>query len=346
MKWTIRDLFFFVLVAAFGPVFLSAEPIPAYHVVKQIPVAGDGGWDYLTLDAQARRLYISHSTQVDILDVDQEKIVEKIADTPGVHGIALAPDLGRGFTSNGKDGTVTIFDLKSGKTLDRVKIMGENPDAIVYDPATHRVFTMNGRSSNVTALDAVSGKVLGQMALPGRPEFAAGDGQGTVYVDIEDKSLLVSLDAKTLSLKASWPLAPCEEPSALTIDVEHRRLFAGCHNRMMVVVDAADGHVITTQPIGDHVDADVFNPVTQEIFSSNGDGTLTVIHEDSPDAYHVVGNVKTQVGARTVALDTKTNRLFLADAQFGPAPAATPDHPHPRPAILPGTFTILVVAHP
>lgn len=268
----------------------------------------------------------------------------QIPDTPGVHQIALAPDLGRGFASNGKDGTVTIFDLKTGKALDRVKVGGENPDAILYDPASRRVFVFNGKSANATALDAATGKVLGQIALEGKPEFAVTDGKGSVYVNLEDKSMLVRLDSAKLTVSARWPLAPCEEPSALAMDLASNRLFAGCGNKKMVVVDAANGHGITSLPIGEHVDGAVFNPATLEAFFSNGDGTLTVIHEDSPDTYHVAANVKTQVGARTVALDEKTGRLYLATAQLGPPPAPTAEHPHQRPSIVPGTFTVLLVS--
>jgi DNA-binding beta-propeller fold protein YncE len=315
----------------------------AYRVIQTIPLPGDGGWDYLTLDPAARRLYISHATQVQVFDIGQEKLIGQIPDTPGVHGVALAPDLGRGFTSNGKEGTVTIFDLKTLKTIDRVKVDAENPDAILYDPATQHVFTFNGHSSNATAIDAATGKVLGHIALDGKPEFAVADGSGTIYVNLEDKSVLLRIDSKGLAVKARWPLAPCEEPSALAMDRASGRLFVGCGNKLMAVVDAASGKVLITLPIGDHVDAAVFDPGTRQAFSANGDGTLTVIQEDSPDKFHVVQNVQTQRGARTVALDPKTHRLYLADAQFGATPAPTADHPRPRPAILPGTFILLEV---
>jgi DNA-binding beta-propeller fold protein YncE len=315
----------------------------SYQLIKKIPVTGDGGWDYLTLDSATRRLYISHTLKVQIMDVDREKIIGEIPNTLGVHGIALAPELNRGFVSNGKEGTVTIFDLTTLKEITRVKA-GLNPDAILFDPATKRTFAFNGKSMDVTAIDAKTGNVLGQIPLGAKPEFAATDGQGSLFVNLEDKSVLVHIDPQTLTIKDQWPLAPCVEPSALTIDASTHRLFVGCHNKLMAVVDSTNGHVITTLPIGERVDAAVFDPELKQVFSSNGDGTLTVIQQDSADQYHVLENVKTETGARTVALDTKTHKLYLPDASFGPAPAATADQPHPRPAILAGTFHILVVA--
>jgi DNA-binding beta-propeller fold protein YncE len=312
-------------------------------MINKISIPGDGGWDVLTIDAAARRLYVSHSTQVEIIDIDQNKLVGQILDTPGVHDIALAPEFGRGFTSNGKEDKVSVFDLKSNKILNKVDVGGKNPDILIYDLASRRIVAFNGKTSDATVIDAATEKVVGRIPLGGKPEFAVSDGSGTIFVNLEDKSALESFDSKTLEVKATWPLAPCEEPSALAIDSQNGRLFAGCGNKIMVVVDATSGHVITSLSIGDHVDGGVFNSATAEIFFSNGDGTLTVIHEDSPDTYHITDNVKTQRGARTLALDAKTNRLFSPTAQFGPPPAATADKPHPRPAILPGTFTILVV---
>jgi YVTN family beta-propeller protein len=322
-------------------VVLHAAASGTYRVLQKLAIPGEGGWDYLMADAAGRRLYISHGTQVDVLDMDQNKVVGHIANTPGVHGIALSPD--RGFTSNGKEGTMAIFDLRTLSILARVSV-GENPDTILYDPASKHVFTFNGRSQDVTAVDPATAQVVGRLPLGGKPEFAVVDGSGMMYDDLEDQSQLAALETRGLTVKARWPVAPCEGPSSLAMDIAHRRLFAGCGNRTMAVVDADNGHVITTLPIGDHVDATVFDPETALIFNSNGDGTLTIIHEDSPNEYHVVENVITQKGARTMALDSKTHRLFLATAQFGPAPAATAEHPHPRPAILPGTFTLLVVA--
>jgi hypothetical protein len=315
---------------------------PGYHVVNTYKLGGDGGWDYLTVDASARRLYISRATHVMVVDADTGKSVGDIADTPGVHGIALAPELGRGFVSNGREGTVSIFDLKTLATSSKVKV-GENPDAILYDPATKRVFTFNGRSQDSTAIDASSGKVLGTIKLDGKPEFAASDAKGKIFVNIEDKSELTAIDPNKLEVTAKWPLAPCEEPSGLSIDRKNRRLFVGCGNKMMAVVDADSGKVLATPAIGDGVDATTFDAETGLAFASCGEGVLTVVKEESPDKFSVAENVPTQPGARTLALDAKTHNIFVVTAQFGPPPAATPDNPHPRRSVVPDSFVALVV---
>ena len=308
-----------------------------YHVIKTVSVGGEGFWDYLTADSEARRLYISHGTHVQVMDIDSYALVGDIPDTQGVHGIALAPELGRGFTSNGRANTVTIFDLKTLKTIGTVNA-GTNPDAIVYDSVTKRVFTMNGRSQNATAINAADGAVAGTLELGGKPEFAVADGKGSIYVNLEDKSELVQFDAQKLNLLNRWPLAPCQEPSGLAMDLKNRRLFAGCHNQMMAVVDADTGKVIATPAIGQGVDANRFDPGTDYAFSSNGEGTLTVVHEDSPDKFTVVENVPTKRSARTMALDEKTHNIFLAAADFEP-----PAPGERRGKMKPGSFVILVV---
>ena len=313
-----------------------------YHLVKKIPVGGEGGWDYLSFDDASRRLYIARATRVIVIDVDRATVVGEIRNTPGVHGIALAPELSRGFTSNGTAGSVTIFDLKTLKELGQTKTTGANPDAILYDPASRRVFTMNGRGNNSTAIDASTGTVAGTIALGGRPEFAVADGRGRLYVNLEDKAEELVIDSRKMEIVARWKMAPCEEPSGLAIDLDHRRLFAGCHNQIMLVMDADTGKVVTTVPIGRGVDANSFDPVTQFAFSSNGDGTLTVVHEDSPDKFTVLENVGTQRGARTMALDSKTHNVFLITAEFGPPSPPTPEQPRPRPTVLPNTFVVLV----
>lgn len=314
-----------------------------YHVVKEIPLGGEGGWDYLTVDPAARRLYVSHSTKVTVIDVDSGKPVGDVQNLSGVHGIAFAHDLGRGFISNGRSSTVIIFDLKTLATLGEAKT-GENPDAILYDPYSSRVFAFNGRSKNATVLDAKTGKVVGTVELGGKPEFATTDLKGRIFVNIEDRSEIAVIDARSLAVKAHWPLKPCEEPSGMAIDRKHHRLLSGCDNKLAAVVNFDNGKVVTTVPIGEGVDANAFDPATGLGFSSNGgDGTLTVIREETPDRFSVVENVPTRKGARTMALDEKTHTLYLPTAQFGPPPAPTAEQPHPRPAILPDTFTILVV---
>ena len=333
------------MVAASGT-FVAAIALaaagPGYHVAKTYQVGGDGGWDYLTADSDARRLYISRGTHVIVLDIDSGKNVGDIADTPGVHGIALVPELGRGFTSNGREGTVSIFDLKTLATSSKVKV-GENPDAILYDPATKRVFTFNGRSQDSSAIDAASGKLLGTIKLDGKPEFAASDAKGEIFVNIEDKSELTVIDPNKLEVKAKWPLAPCTEPSGLAIDRKNRRLFVGCDNKMMAVVDADSGKVLATPAIGEGVDATRYDPETGLAFASCGEGVLTVVKEDSPGKFSVAETVPTQQGARTMALDLKTHEVFVVTAKFGPPPAPTADNPHPRHSILPDSFVVLVV---
>jgi DNA-binding beta-propeller fold protein YncE len=338
-----RSKWFVSIISVSLAVVALAAAGPGYHVVTTYKLGGDGGWDYLTTDSDARHVYISRGTHVLVVDADSGKSVGDIADTPGVHGIALAPELGRGFTSNGREGTVSIFDLKTLATSSKVKV-GDNPDAILYDPATKRVFTFNGRSQDSTAIDAASGKVLGTIKLDGKPEFAASDAKGEIFVNIEDKSELTVIDPNQLKVKANWPLAPCTEPSGLSIDRKNRRLFAGCDNKMMAVVDADTGKVLATPAIGEGVDATAFDPDTGLAFASCGaDGVLTVVKEESPNQFSVAENVATQKGARTLALDSKTHHVLVVTAQFGPRPAPTADNPRPRPPILPDSFVVLVV---
>ena len=339
MKCTSRAWVFVVLLIIAAAAFAEG---PGYHIINTFKLGGEGGWDYLTLDANSRYTYISRGTHVIVMNADSGTVEGDIPDTPGVHGIALAPDLGRGFVSNGREGTVTIFDLKSLKVISKVKA-GDNPDAILYDPATKRVFTFNGRSHDSTAIDAANGNVLATIKLDGKPEFAVSDANGKVFVNIEDKSELTEIDPNKLQVKSTWPLAPCEEPSGLAIDRKNHRLFAGCDNQMMAVVDADSGKVITTLPIGKGVDATAFDPDNGFAFASCGDGHLTVVKEDSKDKFSVAENVSTQEGARTMALDAKTHNVYLVTAKFGPPPAPTPAQPHPWHSILPDTFTVLVV---
>jgi DNA-binding beta-propeller fold protein YncE len=340
MKHSFRSL---LLACAF--LVLSALATAAdsgYHLIQTYKLGGEGGWDYLTLDSSARRLYISRATHVVVMDADSGNVVGDIPDTPGVHGIALAPELGRGFVSNGREGTVTIFDIQTLKRISKVTV-GENPDCILYDPGSKRVFTFNGRSHDSTAIDAASGNVVGTIKLEGKPEFAVSDGKGEIFVNIEDKSQIDAIDSQKLQEKTSWPLAPCEAPSGLAIDREHRRLFAGCGNKMMAAVDADTGKVIATPAIGEGVDANAFDPGTGLAFASCGEGVLTVVREESPNKFTVLENAPTQQGARTMALDEKTHQVYTVTAKFGPPPAATADNPHPRRTILPDTFVVLVL---
>lgn len=319
-----------------------AQQTVSYHLVKKITLGGEGRWDYLTLDSAARRLYITRSTRVTVLNVDTGSVIGEIAHTDGVHGVAIAPELGRGFTSNGSTSTSTIFDLKTLRVLGQVKT-DLNPDAIVYDPFSQRVFTFNGQSNSATVFDAKKGKVVGTIELDGRPEFAVVDGGGLLYVNLESKSQVLTIDTSRLTVKTRSPLAPCEEPTGIAMDQQHRQLFIGCRNRMMAVVDADSGRIKATLAIGSGVDAIAFDPSTELAFSSNGEGTLTVVHEDSMEKFRVVDSIVTQPGARTMALDTKTHNVFLPTAKFGSTPATTPRQQSVRPSIVPNTFVILIL---
>jgi DNA-binding beta-propeller fold protein YncE len=341
---------FFLLASGIGfrclpkGVEAAAAPAPGpsgYHLLKTIKVGGDGFWDYLAFDSATRRLFISRGTKVVVLDVDSGKVVGEIPNTAGVHGIALAPDLGRGFTSNGQAGTITIFDLKTLQVIGEAKAE-MNPDAIVYDPSSKRAFAMNGRSGSATAIDGATGNVAGTIAIGGKLEFAVADGAGHVYVNVENKGEEVEIDSKNLTVMAHWPLAPCAEPSGLAIDAKNRRLFAGCGNKMMAVIDADSGKVIATPAIGAGVDANQFDPGTALAFASCGAGVLSVVHEDSTSQFSPVEDVPTQQGARTMALDLKTHEVYLVTAQFAPPPAPTADNPHPRPSLVPDSFVVLV----
>jgi YVTN family beta-propeller protein len=295
---------------------VAAPPVGGYSIVKKIAIPGQGSWDYLSVDESARRLYVSHGTQVEVIDVDSGSIAGSIPKTPGVHGIAIAAELGRGFVSNGQSSTVTIFDLKTLKAIADVPT-GQKPDAIIYDPATSRVFVFNGGGNSATAIDAATGKVAGTVDLGGGPEYAAADGNGIVYNNLEDESLVLKIDSRKLTVEKRWPTAPCASPSSMAMDSANRRLFLGCRSKVMAVMNADTGQVITTLPIGDHVDATVFDPETKLIFNSNGEGTITVIRQDGPDKYSVVETVKTLPKAKTMALDPKTHRLFLSAAEAG-----------------------------
>lgn len=337
-------IFVSVAVLGFSLLAFAQMPSPAYRILKMYKLGGTDRWDYLTVDPASHRLFISRSTHVMVVDSESGKLVGDIPDTPGVHGIALAPELGRGFTSNGQEGTVSIFDLESLKLISKVKA-GDNPDAILYDPDTKRVFTFNGRSHDSTAIDAAKGTVVGTIPLEGKPEFGVTDAKGRLFVNIEDKSELVELDARKLKVKSRWPLAPCEEPTGLSIDRKNRRLFSGCHNKVMAILDTDNGKVITTLPIGAGVDATAFDPEKELAYASCGDGTLTIVKEDSPSSFHVLQVAATMQGARTMTLDPQTHEAFLVRAQIGPPPDphSVGEHVIRGPIVVADSFVVLVV---
>jgi len=329
---------------------LAANSYPAgsyaadsgYHILKRLKVGGDGGWDYLTVDSAARRLYISRSTHVMVVDLESEKVVGDIPDTPGVHGIALAPELNRGFISNGKADTATIFDLSTLKVLGVVKT-GANPDCIIYDSASKRVFTFNGRSKDATIFEAATGKLVRTLKLGGKPEFAAANGKGKVYVNIEDANKIVEIDSLKPHISRRFSLNSCVEPAGMGLDAEGGRIFSGCHNKVMTVLDTRAGKVIASIPIGGKVDANLFDAGTGLAFSSNGDGTLTVASETTTGKFEVVETVATQPGSRTMALDSKTHTIYLPAARFAQVKEAAQEGALQRPSMEPGSFEILVV---
>ena len=332
-------LVFVLLVVTVCPAasdLLFAATPATYHLLAHKVLGGEGFWDYLTIDPQARRLYISRWSHVMVVDADDYQVVGDIPEIQGVHGIAIAREFGRGFITEDRANRITIFDLKTLKKI-TTATTGSGPDAIIYDPGSKRVFVFS-RDGNVTAVSAATGLVVGRAELGGSPEFAASDNRGHIYNNLEDKSQVVQIDSRTLRVLNRWPLAPGQSPSGMAIDAVHRRLFIGCRNRMMVVMNASNGEVVTTVPIGDGVDANRFDPGRKLAFSSNGDGTLTVVHEDAVDVFSVIGSVRTERGARTMELDPETHRIYLVTAQLGPQPA----QPHTPPPMVPGTFELLV----
>ena len=317
-----------------------------YTVRQQFTLGGPGGWDYLTIDSATNRLFISRSDRVLVVNAQDGSLVATIPDTLGVHGIALAPDLGKGFTSNGRADAVTVFDLNSLKSIATIDVGGHNPDAILYDKASGKLFTFNGQSQDVSIIDPGKGTVITKLPAGGKPEFAAADGKGRVFFNVEDKSQIGVIDSAKAKMLATWSLANCEEPTGLALDIKHARLFSVCGNNNLVVTDAGSGKQIAVVPIGRGPDAVAYDPERGLIFSSNGqDGTLTVVHEDDPDHYTVTATVTTQKSARTLALDAATHRVYLVAAQFGPAPEPTADVPHPRPTVLDGSFKVLMVGN-
>lgn len=332
------------MLATAMAMFASDSEGAPFKVVGKFALEGGGRWDYLIVDTEARRLYMSHANSVVVLDVDSGAMIGSIPDTPGVHGITLAPELGVGFTSNGTENRVTVFDIKTLKVLSKVET-GVNPDSILFHPATRTVFVMNRNRPGITdgtatVIDAVTRQVIANFPLGGKPEFSAYDNQGNVFVNLDSKSSIVVIDAASRKIKATWPLAPCEEPTGLAIDRDSHTLFAVCENKLLAIVDADNGKVRQTLPIGDDCDAVAFDSGTGEVFASNGEGTVTIARKDPSGKYRVVQTVPTQIGSRTIALDPKTHRVFLPSARF----TGDPTH-SPRPPVVPGSVAVLVIGH-
>ena len=323
---------------------LKSQSNSSYKIANKIKVEGEGGWDYLTCDDSTNRLFISHGTVVNVVNSTNGQLIGTIPDTKGVHGITLAKDLNKGFISNGKDTSVTIFDLTTLATITKIKVTGKNPDAILYDSFSQKVFVCNGRTSNATVIDAKTNTVVATIKLMGKPEFSVTDGKGKVFVNIEDSSKVCVINATTLKVEEAWSIGKGEEPSGLAIDNKNHRLFSVCGNKLMVILDAQTGKEIAELPIGENVDGAAFDPEKERAYSSNGEGTLTVVQGTNGNNYKVLENVATQKGARTITINKKTHHVYLPTAEFGDAPAATKDNPKPRPSLKSGSFVVLDIA--
>lgn len=331
-----------ISLVTFVPLSKAASNASGYTLVTKITLGGEGGWDYFDVDPSNGHVLIPRGDHILVVDSSGKQLAD-IGKAHNTHAIAFAPELKSAYLS--AEGSVDVLDLEKMHVVQRIDLSGKDPDAIVYDASSKRVFTFNGGGTrDASAIDTGTGKVIGSIPLGGKPEFAQADGDGHIYVNVEDKSQLVAFDSKTLKVLHTWPLAPCREPSGLAIDVERKRLFVGCHNQMMAMVDYSNGKVVATVPIGKGVDANRFDPATGLAFASCGDGTITVAHEDSADRLTVVQTITTQRGARTMALDTKKHSVYTVTADFGPPPPATPQNPHPWPKVISKTFTLLIFA--
>jgi len=338
------SIFIGSLILISGCISLKAQTVSSqYRIANKFHVDGDGGWDYLNADESTGRIFISHSTVVNVIDEKDGKLIGTIPDTKGVHGIAIAPDLNKAFISNGRDSSVTIIDLTTLAFITKVTVTGQNPDAIIYDLFSHKVFAYNGRTANATVIDASTNKVIATIKLDGKPENSVTDGKGKVYVNIEDKSEISVINSLTNTVEQTWSIAPGEEASGLALDNENHRLFAVCSNKLMVILDALSGNVITSLPIGNGSDGAAFDPELKRAYSSNGEGTLTVVQEINPAEFKVLENVPTQQGARTITVDKKTHHIFLSTAEYE-AVNPSAGNTNRRPAVKPGTFTVLDVA--
>jgi YVTN family beta-propeller protein len=328
-----------------GGFALANQPEGGYHLVKKYNLgAAPGGkeyWDYITFDAATRRLYISHNTEVKVVDADSGATVGSIPDLKRVHGIALVSDVGRGFISDGGADEAVVFDLKTLKVTNHIKT-GGNPDCIIYDPASKHIFTMNGKSNDASVIDPAALTVVATISMGGRPEYAVADGKGMIYDNIEDKNEVVSIDSRANTVKARWPIAPAEEATAMDMDVQHRRLFIGGRNKVLAIMEADTGKVVQTFPIGSGVDTNIYESQSGLLFTATREGTLHIFHEDSPDKFSVIETVTTEFGARNMALDPKTHKLFIDTADFAPAAAPTAEQPKPQPTPISGTFRLLV----
>jgi YVTN family beta-propeller protein len=336
----------FVTAALCVTLAVASAPKGGYHLLTKYSLGpAPGGaeyWDYITFDPASRLLYISHNTEVKVVAADTGKVTGSIGDLKRVHGIALVAQLGKGYISDGGADEAVVFEIKTLKVTGHIKT-GKNPDCIIYDPASKHIFTMNGKTNDASVIDPATDTVIATIPMGGRPEYAVADGQGMIYDNIEDKNEVVALDSRTNSVKSRWPIAPAEEATAMDMDVKNRRLFIGGRNKILAIMDADSGKIVQTFPIGAGVDTNIYDAKSGMLFTAVREGTLHIFHEDSPDKFSVVEDVKTEFGARNAAYDPQTDKLFIDTADFGPAPAATTEQPHPQPVPVPGTFRLLVI---
>ena len=335
-------IFQVLLVLGVSAVAMATPSAGAYRLMQTIPIPGDDGWDHPTVDSAARRLYVTHGTHVAVIDIDSGKLVGKIENTPGVHFTAIDPESDRGFISNGAAARLTIFDTKTLATIGQVKTTGESPGPTVFDPATKRVFTFNLNSHSATVVDSKESKVVGAFDLGGKPELAGTDAKGSVFINLVQKNVVLQIDARKMTAGQTWPVAPCEGPRTMAVDQKNGRLFVGCANRRMAILDSNNGRVLGSVPIGSGPDDSAYDPETGLIYISNDDGTVSIIQQDSPDSYSLMETVKTAPGARNMALDLKTKKIFLPLFDRGPPSTPTAKTPNPRSSVIPGTFRVLV----
>ena len=342
MKSLIKPGLFLALLGLVGMASAQDAKSEGYKILQKIHLDGDGGWDYLRFDNDGRRLYVNHNNSVQVLDGDSLKLIGTVEKVQHPHGVAVVPELGKGYASSGDPGSVVVFDLKTFKTITEIP-SSKDTDVITYDPASGYVFTFNGDSSNSTVIDPKTDKVVKVLDLGGKPEFAVPDGKGHIYDNLESTDQVIRINTKTLKIEKRWNLKKDSSPCGMALDLEHGRIFVGCHNKTMVALNAKTGKILQELPIGEHVDATFFDPASQTVFDTCGDGTLSVIHEDSPNQYSVVENAATELGARTIAFDPKTGHVFSATAKIEPPPTPTADNPKPHRKIVPGTFEVLVL---
>src|SRR5215468_12576123 len=338
-----REISILIVMCRVSPVF--AQQSAGYHVLETYALGGDGAWDYIVPEPAQHRLFIGRTNRVMVVDENTGKLIGEVMGINGAHGTAIAASTGHGFATSGNDQSVVMFDTRTFKELARIPA-AEDADAIIYDPASDRVFTFNGDAHSSTVIDPVAGKRITNIELGGKPEYGASAGDGKVYANLTDISEIVEIDAKTATVSRRWSTEPCKQPVSMAIDTGHHRLFSGCRSGLLAVSDYQSGKTITTLQIGMGVDGAGYHPTTADVFATNADGTLTVIHQDSPDKYTVVENVTTPMGSRNMGLDPKTHRIYVAAATFAPPPAPAAGAPRGRggrPSVVPGTFKLLVI---